>query len=280
MKFIVVIGAYNAEKFIGQCIASVRRQSCPDWKCVVIDDLSTDKTLDAARAAADQDSRIMLIRNELRKFLLANTAAAIELASPDPEDVVVWLDGDDALMGTKVFERLRQAYNAGAWMTYGSYAGSDDVRGVECKPYSSWVVKGSFYRWSEWRASHLKTFKVWLWRKIKPGDLTISREQHLEFLRHLRVSFRWLSYFKLRGVAFGDLVDPSGDFFRRCTDKAVMLPMLEMARERARFIPAILYAYNNQPSGEPKKAKKLINRFVRYYLRTCQRYGRVSGSGS
>jgi len=275
MKYIVAIGAYNAEKLIGACIASVRRQTSPDWICVVIDDCSTDQTLAAAREAAGQDPRIIIQRNEMRKYLLANTAAAIALARPDPEDVVVWLDGDDALSGADVFDRLKQAYEQGAWLTYGSYAGSDGARGVECRAYPGWVARANAYRWTDWRASHLKTFKVWLWRKIQPADLTITQEQYREFLRYLLLSFHWLNFFKLRKVPHAELVDPAGDFFRRCTDKAVMLPMLEMAGERARFIPEVLYAYNNLPSAGPKKEKKLINRFVRYYLRTRRRYRRV-----
>ncbi len=40
------------------------------------------------------------------------------------------------------------------------------------------------------------------------------------------------------------MVDASGNFLRRCDDKVMMYPMLEMAGFRSFFIDEILYVYN------------------------------------
>ncbi len=44
MKFSIVIPAYNAEKTIGKCLDSVKRQNFSDFEVILINDASTDKT--------------------------------------------------------------------------------------------------------------------------------------------------------------------------------------------------------------------------------------------
>jgi len=56
--------AYNHERFVGAAVSSVLQQSHSDWKLIVIDDGSTDKTGDVVRSF--HDSRIQYIFQENR----------------------------------------------------------------------------------------------------------------------------------------------------------------------------------------------------------------------
>lgn len=58
----VIVPARNAEKTIGNAMASVLEQTMPDLELIVIDDASTDRT--AAIVAATRDARICLLRSE------------------------------------------------------------------------------------------------------------------------------------------------------------------------------------------------------------------------
>lgn len=60
----IIIPAYNAEKWIGQAMESVLRQSWQDFEVVVVDDGSSDRTGDVV--AAFTDPRIRLFRQENR----------------------------------------------------------------------------------------------------------------------------------------------------------------------------------------------------------------------
>lgn len=42
--FTVVIPTYNREAFIDKAIRSVLKQTCTDWKLLIMDDASTDQT--------------------------------------------------------------------------------------------------------------------------------------------------------------------------------------------------------------------------------------------
>jgi glycosyltransferase involved in cell wall biosynthesis len=54
----IVTPAYNSAAFIGETVESVLRQTWPAFELLIIDDGSTDHTMDVARAAAGGDARV------------------------------------------------------------------------------------------------------------------------------------------------------------------------------------------------------------------------------
>lgn len=58
----VLMPAYNASKYVAEAIESVLKQSFEDWELIIVDDGSTDNTVDIIRSYTD--SRIRLICNE------------------------------------------------------------------------------------------------------------------------------------------------------------------------------------------------------------------------
>ncbi|MBC7501228.1 MAG: glycosyltransferase, partial [Herminiimonas sp.] len=59
-KISVIITTYNCAAYISETIASVAAQSERDLEILVIDDASTDGTLQLAREAASRDARIKI----------------------------------------------------------------------------------------------------------------------------------------------------------------------------------------------------------------------------
>lgn len=57
----IVLPVYNAAPFLRNCIESVLRQSLECWELILINDGSTDNSLDICRAFQKQDSRLLLI---------------------------------------------------------------------------------------------------------------------------------------------------------------------------------------------------------------------------
>ncbi|MHB8287076.1 MAG: glycosyltransferase family 2 protein, partial [Caulobacteraceae bacterium] len=60
MRVTVVVPAYNVARYIGDALASLQAQTCTDWRCIVIDDGSTDDVVTRVEAVAD--ARIQLVR--------------------------------------------------------------------------------------------------------------------------------------------------------------------------------------------------------------------------
>lgn len=59
----IIILNYNGRKYIRQCIESVLESDYDNFELIVVDNNSTDKSIDIVRAKFDDDHRIKLIRN-------------------------------------------------------------------------------------------------------------------------------------------------------------------------------------------------------------------------
>lgn len=60
-KVSIIIPVYNAEKFLDRCINSITNQTLREIEIILVDDSSTDSSLEICRAAAEKDSRIRVI---------------------------------------------------------------------------------------------------------------------------------------------------------------------------------------------------------------------------
>lgn len=101
IRISVVIPAYNIEKYLPRCLESLLMQSHRNLEILVIDDGSSDGTLEAARAAARKDSRIRLIHQENSGVLKARLAGVMESSG----EWIGFVDGDD-FVAPEMFERL------------------------------------------------------------------------------------------------------------------------------------------------------------------------------
>ncbi len=91
MKFSILIPAYNAENFIAESILSVMNQTYPNWEMIIVNDGSTDNTLDILREYETIDKRIKVINQENKGPLLAREAG-IDISTGD---YLMFLDADD-----------------------------------------------------------------------------------------------------------------------------------------------------------------------------------------
>jgi glycosyltransferase involved in cell wall biosynthesis len=69
----IMMPAYNAEKFIGEAIESVLRQSYQNWELIIVDDGSLDRTGEIA--CSYQDPRIKLLKQQNKGESPARNAA-------------------------------------------------------------------------------------------------------------------------------------------------------------------------------------------------------------
>lgn len=63
-KVSVIIPAYNAEQYLDECIQSIINQDYHEIQVLIVDDGSTDQTLQKARKWEKNDSRIMVIAQD------------------------------------------------------------------------------------------------------------------------------------------------------------------------------------------------------------------------
>lgn len=226
LQFLLISASYQCADWVDRCLGSVLSQTYPHFKLVMVDDCSTDGTLERARKRVGDDPRFVLLANTERRFPLANIVRASAEAGGRPEDVLVILDGDDWLAHDRVLEELAALYaDPEVWMTYGSHQLSHAPR-----------------RWDRWRRRVVRG-KVYRYPEVV-SELAAYR--YYDFIAaHLR-SYRRFLWDALRDE---DLRDGDQGYYRAAADAVTMWPMLEMATPKHwRYVSQILYVYNNKHS--------------------------------
>ena len=100
-KVSVVLPVYNVEAFIQDTIESLLRQTFQDFELLVLDDCSTDATVERIRAM--QDDRIRLILNPLNIGRAGTDNAALEHVRGE---YIAKMDGDDLCHPTRLARQV------------------------------------------------------------------------------------------------------------------------------------------------------------------------------
>lgn len=96
----VVITAYNVANYIQKCLRSVQEQTYSDLEIIVVDDGSTDDTLDKVNEIAISDERISVFT---QKNSGVSVARNIGISNAHGE-FIMFVDGDDMVKKTIVSE--------------------------------------------------------------------------------------------------------------------------------------------------------------------------------
>jgi teichuronic acid biosynthesis glycosyltransferase TuaG len=99
----VIVPVFNAERFVAAALESVRRQTYQSWECVMIDDGSTDGSLDVVQREVGSDDRFRLIRSESN---LGPGAARNRGIAKANGRYLAFLDADDLLLGESLADRV------------------------------------------------------------------------------------------------------------------------------------------------------------------------------
>lgn len=113
----VVVPLYNTpEKFFGQMLASVQKQTYPHWQLVLVDasDAAHAAFSTHASKAAAKDPRILYKKVE-NGGIAANTTAGFALATGT---YIALLDHDDVLYPNALYESVKTLQSQGAELVY------------------------------------------------------------------------------------------------------------------------------------------------------------------
>ena len=87
----IIIPIYNADKYLAKCINSVISQTYTSWELLLINDGSTDKSLEICNSFALKDSRISII-NKSNSGVADTRNKGLDQAKGD---YIIFLDADD-----------------------------------------------------------------------------------------------------------------------------------------------------------------------------------------
>jgi glycosyltransferase involved in cell wall biosynthesis len=236
-KFVFLTPAYNCEEEISNTLFSFFAQSYSNWRAIIIDDVSTDRTGDYATELAIRcgfGGKVSLLRREEKFGEVRNTVDCMDMI--DDDEIVCRVDGGDWLTENDCLFMLNNVYanyNPSVLWTGHRWAYTDHNISGELN-----LSKGQTVYQHKWVSSHMKTFRA----------------------------------SKLKRVPKENSTDKDGNWIMIACDQAVFLPMMHMAHqanERLLFFPRVCYHYNinlNDPdlfSSERSLDQKASGEWIR-----------------
>ncbi|MBQ6322566.1 MAG: glycosyltransferase family 2 protein [Lachnospiraceae bacterium] len=111
----VIIPVYNNEHYVEKCLRSVMEQTYPALEILAIDDGSSDRSGEILERLADEDSRIVLIRQENRGVGAARNAGLDRATGT----YLTFVDGDDYISPNYIRRYVRRIEQTKADMIVG-----------------------------------------------------------------------------------------------------------------------------------------------------------------
>lgn len=91
----ILVPVYNVERFLEECLVSIASQTWKNIEVIVVDDCSTDGTLEIARRFSERDPRIRVFHNETNRRIAATLNRAWSVARGE---FIARCDGDDVML--------------------------------------------------------------------------------------------------------------------------------------------------------------------------------------
>ncbi len=99
----VCMPAFNAGRFIDEAIASLLTQTFADFELLIIDDGSSDDTLNIAERHAASDTRVKVLRNDRNRGLVYTRNRLLKEASGS---LIASADADDVFANTRLQQQV------------------------------------------------------------------------------------------------------------------------------------------------------------------------------
>lgn len=104
----IIIPTYNRAHLIGETLDSFLAQTYSNWECIVVDDGSTDNTIEIIREYIKKDSRFQYHKRPINKLKGPNSCRNYGFEVSKGE-YIQWFDSDD-IMRSDLLERQFQSF--------------------------------------------------------------------------------------------------------------------------------------------------------------------------
>ncbi len=137
----VMTPVYNGEKFLAECIESVLAQTYSNFEYTIVNNCSTDRTLEIMESYANKDKRVRIHNNSLFLGVVDNHNNAFTLI-PDRAKYCKVVGADDGLFPNCIEELVKVAEEYPTVGMVTSYVLDGSHVGFDRLPYPSTFLKG------------------------------------------------------------------------------------------------------------------------------------------
>ena len=223
---------YNTSHQLKELYDSLKEQTNKNWKWIILNDASIDDTLEIAKIIEKKDSRVTVHNNKKKKFALKSICDYLynKHSDLDMGKIFAIINGNDLLCNENTVDIVLKEYSDNPALDVLWTSHTWDINSINLSKDLPANVNPYQYPWV---SSHLKSFKLDVFRKISEKN-------------------------------FKDIDD---NWFERGCDQAIYLPILHLAKER-KFLDEICYLYRlNSRSAANENQRQIIekqSKAVRY----------------
>ncbi|MUL16630.1 glycosyltransferase family 2 protein [Aliivibrio fischeri] len=117
MKVSIVLPTYNGQEFIEESIKSIICQDYINWELIIVNDCSTDQTLEISKKYENQDKRIKVISNNVNQRLPQSLNNGFSISTGE---LLTWTS-DDNICHSNYLSKLVEEINNGYDFIYSDY---------------------------------------------------------------------------------------------------------------------------------------------------------------
>ncbi len=137
----IITPVYNEAAYLAECIESILSQTYQNWDYTILDNCSSDGSLEVARRYATKDPRIQIHRNERLLPAISNHNVGLRQISPESKYCKI-VFGDDWIFPNCLEEMVRLAEERPSVAIVGAYALEGQKVAWTGLEYPSSIVKG------------------------------------------------------------------------------------------------------------------------------------------
>ena len=171
--FSILIPAYNAQKYISECIESVIKQKYKNWELLIIDDGSSDDTLQICKHYSSQDNRVVVIHQD-NCGVSTTRNILIEKARGE---YLIFLDADDFWITNDILYNINEVVHIKKPDIICWWSEIEDIQNSITKKYKNNInFAKKLFSGKEFLSEVLQggDFNWWLWLYAIKRDLWLN----------------------------------------------------------------------------------------------------------
>jgi len=205
MKFSILIANYNNGRFFADCYLSIISQTYTNWEAIIVDDCSTDNSLEIIENLTRGDNRFKIFTNNENRGCGYTKRKTLEMASGE---MCGFLDPDDALEENALELSVKQYIEKNIVATYSKITFCDP----KLKPVSDFkkiqpILNDEYFFNLPIQIHHFFTFRKHVYNKTVGIDpnlrSAVDQDLYLKILEHGDVSFIPVNLYLYRRHAKG-----------------------------------------------------------------------------
>ena len=116
----IVVPLFNEERFIIDCLKSIKQQSYKNWECFIVNDCSTDNSVNIAEKFIRGAPGFRIIHHDRNRGLAASRNTGLQNANGE---FITFLDSDDFLFKSSIWQRVNALVEGNRTNVAGSFSG-------------------------------------------------------------------------------------------------------------------------------------------------------------